>query len=136
MKIKTLCKETVNGCEIPRKLIYDGKTLIIQTPMSKAKDTCVPVENLLECKYQTKTELTSKDKSVIGRAIVGGLLFGSVGAVVGGISGTGQKIEKKRKFYFAVAYAENGENVVRIFEDYPSSKTYKIANAFNKRWSK
>lgn len=37
------------------------------------------------------TEEEAKNKSVIGRAIVGGVLFGGVGAVVGGLSGVGQK---------------------------------------------
>ncbi len=37
------------------------------------------------------TEEEAKNKSVIGRAVIGGVLFGSVGAVVGGLSGVGQK---------------------------------------------
>lgn len=37
------------------------------------------------------TEEEAKNKSVIGRAIIGGVLFGGVGAVVGGLSGVGQK---------------------------------------------
>lgn len=36
-------------------------------------------------------EITEKDKSVIGRAVVGGLIFGAVGAIVGGMSGIGKK---------------------------------------------
>lgn len=38
------------------------------------------------------TEL--KDKSVIGRAVVGGVILGPVGAVVGGMSGIGEKYVK------------------------------------------
>ena len=40
-------------------------------------------------------ETIEKDKSVIGRAIVGGLLLGPVGAIVGGMSGIGTKQETK-----------------------------------------
>lgn len=41
-------------------------------------------------------ESITKDKSVIGRAIVGGLLLGPVGAIVGGMSGIGTKTSKKQ----------------------------------------
>lgn len=39
--------------------------------------------------------VTKKDRSVIGRAVVGGLLLGPVGAIVGGMSGLqeGKKVE-------------------------------------------
>lgn len=40
-------------------------------------------------------QITEKDKSVIGRAIVGGIAFGVVGAVVGGMSGLGTKKGKE-----------------------------------------
>lgn len=51
-----------------------------------------------------------KSKSVVGRAVVGGLLFGSVGAVVGGISGTGKKASKKIKNFLVIDYiSQNGE---------------------------
>jgi len=41
-------------------------------------------------------EQITKDKSVIGRAIVGGLLLGPVGAIVGGMSGIGTKTKTKQ----------------------------------------
>lgn len=41
-------------------------------------------------------EITEKDKSVIGRAVVGGLLLGPVGAIVGGMSGIGTKQKVKK----------------------------------------
>ena len=126
MKIKTMCKETVNGFEIPRKLIFDGKTLIIKTPFSKTNDERIPAENIQECVYKKETEL-EQSNSVIGRAIAGGLLFGDVGAVVGGMSGLKQK--KVNRFFLVVSYDCCGGNIVRAFEDYPNSKTYKIAEA-------
>lgn len=36
-------------------------------------------------------EADAVSKSTIGRAVVGGVLFGGIGAVVGGLSGTGKK---------------------------------------------
>ena len=48
----------------------------------------------------TETEL--KDKSVLGRALVGAVLLGGVGAIVGGISGTGSK--KSNKYFLILNF--------------------------------
>ena len=56
--------------------------------------------------------LKEKNKSVIGRGIAGGLLFGSVGLVLGGLSGTGTKQIKEDVQYIVVNYNENNENKV------------------------
>lgn len=133
MKIVTMCKEITDKKEIRRRLIYDKKKLIIQTPFSKINDICIPVENLLECECDTETKLVQKDKSVIGRAIAGGLFFGGVGAVVGGISGTGQKTKRQYERYLTIAYLHDEETEVRIFKAYPGeSGIDRIAKAFNK----
>lgn len=131
VKIKTMCKEVINGREIPRKLIFDGKTLVIQTPCSKTPDEVIPREAISECEHGAKTELIKKSKSVIGRALIGSV-FGATGAIIGGMSGIGEKTEKEKTYYLIVEYKESGEIKHRIFEDYPTSKTYKIAKAFKK----
>ena len=56
--------------------------------------------------------LKEKNKSVIGRGIAGGLLFGGVGLVLGGLSGTGTKQIKEDVQYIVVNYNENNENKV------------------------
>lgn len=72
-------------------LISDKKKGIVtcKQPFKKKPDFVLDVDEIEN--IETLTEEQAKDKSVIGRAIVGGLLFGGVGAIVGGISGTGQK---------------------------------------------
>ena len=52
----------------------------------------------------SEAEIIEKDKSVIGRAAVGGLLLGPLGAVVGGISGTGKKQKATNKKYLVINY--------------------------------
>lgn len=44
-----------------------------------------------------QVETVQKQKNAAGRALVGGLVFGPVGAVVGGFSGLGSKEKKKEK---------------------------------------
>ena len=67
--------------------------------------------------YGIETEMVNKPKSVIGRAVTGGLLFGGVGAIVGAVSGTGEKQKKVYRTLFVVSYTSNGEEKFLQFED-------------------
>jgi hypothetical protein len=72
---------------------------------------CVPFENITNCEKYTEKEL--KEKSVLGRAAVGGLLFGGAGAVVGAISGSTPK--EKNVYYMTLSYLENNEEKTTLF---------------------
>ena len=50
------------------------------------------------------TEEVSKPRSSLGRAIAGGLLFGTTGAVVGAVSGV--KDKTKKESYYVIEYNE------------------------------
>lgn len=68
--------------------IFKKETVLI----SRAKRVVIELKReYTPAEYET----IEKDKSVIGRAIVGGLLLGPVGAIVGGMSGIGTKKETK-----------------------------------------
>ena len=78
--------------------------------------------------YGLKTEIVTTGKSVIGRGLAGGLLFGGVGAVVGAVSGTGTKEKKERHFYFIISYTSStGEDKFIQFEDTRLYKGSKVA---------
>ena len=56
------------------------------------------------------------------------MLFGGIGAVVGGISGTGTKAKKERHFYFIISYKSSaGEDKFIQFEDTRLYKGAKVA---------
>lgn len=62
-------------------------------------------------------QIAEVDKSVIGRAVVGGVLLGPLGAVVGGVSGVGKKQKATYKDFFVINYtAASGEPAVLSFE--------------------
>lgn len=66
------------------------------------------------------TETTEENKSVIGRAVVGGLLLGPVGAVVGGISGTGKK--EKNNYYLRITYSNGNEEKTVILKSFDKTQ--------------
>lgn len=77
--------------------------------------------------YGIETELTKKQKSPIGRAVIGGLLFGKTGAVVGAVSGSGEKSVKTYHTYFIISYrSSTGEDCYLQFEDTRKYKGNKL----------
>lgn len=86
-------------------------------------------EQITDVFYGLEKEVKEKNKSVIGRAVAGGLLFGGAGAVVGAISGTGKKQKTINKFMFIVSYkSQNGEDAFLTFEDTRLYKGSKLAS--------
>lgn len=68
--------------------------------------TFYPIHNsqIISLKKTSHDELAKTDKSVIGRAVVGGLILGPLGAIVGGMSGIGSKEKIINKQYFVINY--------------------------------
>jgi len=59
---------------------------------------------IISIKLTSREELSRTDKSVIGRAIVGGLILGPLGAIVGGMSGIGNEEKLKNLNYLVINY--------------------------------
>lgn len=89
--------------------LYD-ENLELSAPMSPTPIS-LSYSQVTDIYYGTETEIRDKNKSVIGRALVGGLLFAGAGAVVGAVSGLGTKQEKIRKTLLIISYkSSNGED--------------------------
>jgi len=68
-------------------------------------DKCtIPLQDIKNIAILTEKELVEKEKSVIGRAVVGGALLGPLGAVVGGMSGVKNKQVTKEKCFMVIDY--------------------------------
>ena len=52
----------------------------------------------------TEKEIIEKQKSVLGRAAIGGLFLGSLGSIIGGVSGVGTKQETNDRSYVVINY--------------------------------
>lgn len=59
---------------------------------------------IISMKETTNQELLKVDKSTIGRAVVGGLILGPLGAVIGGMSALGGSSKIKNKYYLIINY--------------------------------
>ncbi len=64
----------------------------------------ISFDQLISLKFIPEEKLAQENKSVIGRAVVGGLLLGPLAAVVGGLSGIGKKTKKLGNFLLAINF--------------------------------
>lgn len=78
-----------------------NQRLEITQRVGKKTVAYLPYSQIVSVGEVSKDEIT-KQKSVIGRAVVGKILFGNLGAVIGGMSGVGDKVETKN--YFVINY--------------------------------
>ncbi len=74
-------------------------------PLSKMEPKLLEYNRIKSVNFFTEKEIIEKSKSVVGRAVVGGVLLGPLGAVVGGVSGVGDKKKEQTEGYIEIAYS-------------------------------
>ncbi len=94
----------------------NGK-LVIKGKFSNTPEVNLKYEQITGITCTTEKEIIEKSKSVVGRAAIGGVLLGPLGAIVGGMSGVGNKQQKKTSYYMIINYkSRDGETKVLSFE--------------------
>lgn len=100
-------------------LPYYGQNLAVSatvTPTSvvfrprigkKPEPVILPREKILDVAIASEDQILARDKSVLGRAAVGALLAGPFGALLGGMSGIGQKHTKEHRRFVIITYGED-----------------------------
>lgn len=105
--------------------LYDDHLEVISL---QKKKLLLNYSQITDVFYGGKTKLIEKPKSVIGRALVGGVIFGGAGAMIGAVSGIGTKTEKKTHIYFIISYtSSDGNNCYMQFEDTRCYKGHKLS---------
>lgn len=91
--------------------IYTGKVKVLLNThgIRIANNFYLPMldihnSQIISIKQTTKADLVNLDKCVVGRAVVGGLILGPLGAVIGGMSGIGTKQKIQDKSYLVINY--------------------------------
>lgn len=74
----------------------------------------IPLENVIDTLLTTEKEIIEKNKSVIGRGVVGGLVFGPAGLLLGGLSGIGKKNKVEKSKVYIVSYIGSDEVIKNI----------------------
>jgi len=102
------------GKGIATDVILNDKEQVVEFKMSlsKAEPKLLKYDTIKKVCFFTEKEIVEKSKSVIGRAVVGGALLGPLGAVVGGVSGVGDKKKTQTDGYIEITYGEEEKAIL------------------------
>lgn len=120
---------------------YDDEYFIIEEKGMKGFRTIIentfkiPLRNMIDGVVTTTTELVEKDKSVVGRGVAGGLIFGPAGLILGGLSGVGSKKKKETKWVYIVSYLSSSEEIKNITFTMPSIMS-DVTKKFDKKFKR
>lgn len=119
------------------KIIADdnNKQLAFEVPFSNLDTIYLKYSKITNIDYLCETDIIEKQKSVAGRAVIGGIALGPLGAIVGGMSGIGTKSKKDVKFYLIINYKPNpnGSEKVLTFEDTKLMGVLPLCNHLKKK---
>lgn len=117
-----------------------SKEVAINTPRQEFK---IPMEKVTGAIINKETreiqdvQYKTKKSPSIGKAVVGGALFGPAGAVIGGASGKSKTTSNVNtrtevvKLYLTINYISDGDNKELIFEGSPYCRFNEIQNNIN-----
>lgn len=98
-------------------IMDDGKRLSVKYGLFWKRtegDFDMEYSQIADISIIRKDEMIQKQKSVIGRALVGGMLFGGVGAVVGGMSGIGNKEKILQHLFLDIELNDGTKHIFAI----------------------
>lgn len=99
------------------QLVDDQSKILFQSKATGNKVN-LPYEKLKRVAVVTEVDILTieKDKSVVGRAVAGGLFLGPLGALVGGMSGVGSKKKQTKNIekFLVVNYQPSNDSDIKV----------------------
>lgn len=90
-----------------------GDTLSMRPRLAKKMQPyTLNINKITNITMLTEKDIIEKSKSVAGRALVGSVFLGPLGAIIGGMSGIGNKSKKSATTYIVINYNSNGEKAL------------------------
>ncbi len=111
------------GSAIALSIDNTNECITITSRLIKGKPPVhLKLEQITGVDVISEKEIIEKSRSTVGRAVAGGVLFGSLGAIVGGMSGVGNSHKSETHYFMVISY-RSGDKEIKglIFEIVGSS---------------
>lgn len=90
-------------------VLNDSERQIAFVPHQKAVEPAyLPYCQITAADFTSSAKIIAESKNVAGRAVIGGLVLGPLGALVGGASGIGDKKKAIVSYYLVINYRPHG----------------------------
>ncbi len=99
------------GTAIALSIDNENQCLTVKPRVFKNPPVHLKFEQITGVNVVSEKDIIEKSKSTVGRAIVGGVLLGRLGAIIGGMSGIGNKQKSETHYYMVVNYMSRDREV-------------------------
>lgn len=88
--------------------------IIISQAYNAKPEVYLKYSQITNVDFLSEKEMIEKNKSVCGRAVVGGIVLGPLGALVGGMSGIGSKNKTSMDYYMIINYKSSADDEIKV----------------------
>ena len=115
--------------------LLEDRIKFYQYEYQGGKSTSLMYNQITGTELFKETKTITKSTDTLGRALVGGALFGSTGAIVGSISAANDKTKEEINYYYRISYINSkGEPSEILFNrDCAPNRAYKFDRLLRER---
>ena len=99
------------GTAVEISLNDENKNMQMKARVYKKPAVFLPFEHITGVEVISEKDIVEKSKSTVGRAVVGGVVLGPLGAIIGGMSGIGNKSKSDTHYFIVVNYKSKDQQI-------------------------
>ncbi|MBY6844875.1 hypothetical protein HYI19_08680 [Clostridium botulinum] len=99
------------GLAVELSINTEKECLTIKSRVVKRPEINLKFEQITGINVVSEKDIIEKNKSTVGRAAAGGVLLGPLGAIIGGMSGIGNKQKSETHYYMVINYMSKDKEV-------------------------
>lgn len=99
------------GTAVALSLDDENKNMQMKARVFKKPPVFLQFEQITGVEVISEKDIIEKSKTAVGRAMVGGVILGPLGAIIGGMSGIGNKKKSEAHYFMVINYKSKDEEI-------------------------